>query len=66
MLNINLHCSTGFAEHNDGDNVVETENGLKRKLSCGTEKDKHKPKNHKSAGTKFVFLKITSYLPFKP
>lgn len=32
------------------DNMVAADDGTKRKLGCGTEKGKHKCKNHRTAG----------------
>jgi len=42
--------SSGFAIENEDDQTVKDESGLQRKLHCGTEKSKHKSKNHRTAG----------------
>lgn len=34
----------------DADNIISTNDGLKRKLVCGTEKGRHHCKNYRTAG----------------
>ena len=41
---------------NEQDNTTTGPNGKERKISCGTEKGKHKAKNHRTAG-KFYSIK---------
>lgn len=43
--------SSGFGEESSEDNVVKDDGGGQRKIKCGTEKGKHKSKNHRTAGT---------------
>lgn len=51
MLLLYIHCSSGFGVVSTEDDVVMDEKGEKRKINCGTEKGKHKSKNHRTAGT---------------
>lgn len=45
------YCSSGFGVVSSEDDVVTDDKGNKRKINCGTEKGKHKSKNHRTAGT---------------
>lgn len=47
---------SGFGVVSTEDDVVMDEKGEKRKINCGTEKGKHKSKNHRTAGV-LVFAK---------
>lgn len=42
---------------NEQDNTTTEPDGRKRKILCGTEKGKHKAKNHRTAGTNFITFK---------
>ena len=42
--------STGFGIPSIDDDTVMDEEGKKRRINCGTEKCKHKSKNHRTAG----------------
>lgn len=42
--------SSGFGIEHEEDTIVSNSDGTRRKLSCGTEKGKHKCKNHRTAG----------------
>ena len=48
---MNFSFSSGFALETEEDSTVKDENGQERAMSCGTEKGKHKSKNHRTAGT---------------
>ena len=43
-------CSSGFGFTSNEVNVVTDEKGNRQKMDCGTEKGKHRSKNHKAAG----------------
>lgn len=42
--------NSGFGVESSEDNMVAADDGTKRQLGCGTEKGKHKCKNHRTAG----------------
>ncbi|KAJ7362131.1 hypothetical protein OS493_013222 [Desmophyllum pertusum] len=48
--------NSGFGVVSSEDDVVTDDKGNKRKINCGTEKGKHKSKNHRTAGI-LVFAK---------
>ena len=51
--------STGFAVENEDDKKIPETNGQQRNMICGTEKDKHKSKNHRTAGkVSYAYSKI--------
>lgn len=45
-----IYHSTGFGIPLIDDDTVTDEEGNKRRINCGTEKCKHKSKNHRTAG----------------
>jgi hypothetical protein len=47
---IKNNVSSGFGVESIEDSMIEDENGKKKKISCGTEKGKHKCKNNRTAG----------------
>lgn len=51
-----LYRSSGFGIPSIDDDSVTDEEGKKRKISCGTEKSKHKSKNHRTAGICYCHL----------
>ena len=51
--------STGFAVESEDDKRVPETNGQQRNMICGTEKDKHKSKNHRTAGkASYAYSKV--------
>ena len=58
MILLYISCSSGFGVVSTEDDVVMNEKGEKRKISCGTEKGKHKSKNHRTAGTTMFKTKV--------
>ena len=53
-----ISCGSGFGVVSTEDDVVMNEKGEKRKINCGTEKGKHKSKNHRTAGTSTFKTKV--------
>ena len=43
-------CSSGFAVETEEDQIIKGNTRKQRKISCGTEKGRHKSKNHRTAG----------------
>ena len=58
-LCILIFVSSGFAAEDTQDRVVPESNGAFRGLQCGTEKEKHKCKNFRTAGILVSLSKIT-------
>ena len=46
--------SSGFAVEVVEDNVIVDDRGQPRTMTCGTEKSKHRAKNHRTAGTQLM------------
>ena len=58
--------SSGFGVESSKDNMVAFDDGTKRQLVCGTEKGKHKCKNHRTAGNSINIVVKAVYINFLP